>query len=104
MNLENFTIEELQNEIRQRKASRRLSSRAIEAGNEAVAEASRLFGVSRDSILSRSRSKRATKARYHAMNTMWEAGFSYDECGRFFDRDRTLIIHAVKTVNFNPNN
>lgn len=99
MTLDEYTIEQLEDEIRQRKASRRLSSRAIRAGNEAVAQASGLFFVLPESILSRNRSKRATAARYHSMNTMWQSGFSYEECSRFFDRDRTLIMHAIKTVN-----
>lgn len=96
MTLANFTTEQLQAEIRMRMGYGLLSSRAIAAGNVAVAEACERFGIDPELILGRERSATVAQARIHAMAAMHAAGFSYQQCGRFFSRDHTTIIHAVK--------
>jgi len=98
MTLQDFTIEELQDEIRSRMGRGRISTRSILMGDLSVMRASEKYGVSQEIILGRDRSALASEARMYAMWRMHEAGYSYLVCGRYFGRDHTTIIHAVKKM------
>lgn len=67
-------------------------------GKKITATVAAEFGVSERLIMSRLRTPRVARARQVAMGGMWGAGFSYSEIGRFFGRDHTTVMHAVKLV------
>lgn len=96
MSLADYTTQELHAEIRRRMGTDRLSTRATEAGKYALARASHWHAIPESLIMGRGRSSKVCVARMCAMSLMWKDGFSYDDCGRFFQRERTTIYKAVK--------
>lgn len=71
---------------------------------ELVQLTARHFGVPVSELLGRGRSKRLTHARHVAM---WlvrheDAGWSYPEIGRLFERDHSSVWDAVRSVEASP--
>tara|TARA_R110000868_G_scaffold25149_12_gene98251 strand:+ start:650 stop:985 length:336 start_codon:yes stop_codon:yes gene_type:complete len=64
-----------------------------------VDETSRAFGVPIEAMRSSSRSQEIAHARQMAMHIAYIKGKrSYSQIGRFFGRDHTTVIHAIRAV------
>jgi chromosomal replication initiator protein len=62
-------------------------------------ETAKYFGLTRDDLISKNRSRPLTTARHVAMYMMRECtGLSLIKIGELFDRDHTTVLHGVKKV------
>ena len=62
-------------------------------------ETAKYFGLTREDLISKNRSRPLTTARHVAMYMMRECtGLSLIKIGELFDRDHTTVLHGVKKV------
>lgn len=65
--------------------------------HDAIRRAARRYGLREEEIWSRNNSKLASKARRHAMLTLYEDGRSYAEVARCLNRrDHTTAMSAIR--------
>ena len=64
--------------------------------DKAVKEASRVWGVSRDAILSKQRPERVCKARFAVYAWMRRQGYVYEQIGLVMDKDHGAVINGVR--------
>lgn len=55
-------------------------------------------GITTAEMRGKSREKHITVARHYAMWRARDAGFSYPEIGRFFNRDHSTVMHAIRRL------
>jgi hypothetical protein len=75
-----------------------VSASCRDLGESTVATVAAAFGLRATDIMGRSQTRKIAKARAVAMAGMHQAGFSLTDIGRFFSRDHTTVLHALKTV------
>jgi chromosomal replication initiator protein len=85
-------------------AERALEDLIPESGQEIAAslimeETSSYFGLQREDLVSKSRSRPLTTARHVAMYLLRElTGLSLIKIGEHFDRDHTTVLHGIKKI------
>ena len=70
-----------------------------EKAEEITNEVSKRLGIPIDAIFSGYRGKSVVAARQEAMALCRKHGYSLPEIGRFFNRDHTTVLHAVRKMN-----